>query len=109
MTRNSSRELRDRLRSSATGRSPVSPSPSSAVSTGRSGAVDAGKRKPGTTRYTIDLTPDERRFVRLWAFDNGVDAAAVFRVLLRRLEHDPELADKVLDDLQRMRAESRAR
>lgn len=109
MTRNSSRELRDRLRGSATGRGSASPSRDTAASTARSGAVESGKRKPGTTRYTIDLTPHERRFVRLWAFENGVDAAAVFRVLLRRLEHDPALADQVLDDLQQLRAQSSGR
>ncbi|MDR0358431.1 MAG: hypothetical protein LBJ87_03060, partial [bacterium] len=97
--------LRDRLRGSATGRGSASPSRDAAVSTGRSGAVTTGKRKPGTTRYTIDLTPHERRFVRMWAFENGVDAAAVFRVLLRRLEHDPALADQVLDDLQQPRTQ----
>lgn len=105
MTRNSSRELRDRLRGAATGRGSASPSPDAAASAAPSGAVTTGKRKPGTTRYTIDLTPHERRFVRMWAFENGVDAAAVFRVLLRRLEHDPALADQVLDDLQHVRAE----
>jgi predicted GIY-YIG superfamily endonuclease len=33
--------------------------------------------RPPTTKYTIDLEPDERRALRVFAFDHGVDASAV--------------------------------
>lgn len=60
----------------------------------------APRRKPGTMRYTIDLTPEDRRKLHIFALDNGIaQKAAVVRTLIGLLE-DPVVSDRVLDRLQ---------
>jgi hypothetical protein len=52
-------------------------------------------------RITVDLTRDQHRFVRRFAFDADADASSVFRVLLSLLEEDAKLAKRVLERVER--------
>jgi hypothetical protein len=47
-------------------------------------------------RFTLDLTRQQHRFLRRFAFDAEVDASAVLRALLALLEEDERLAKRVL-------------
>lgn len=49
------------------------------------------------TRYTLDLSREQHRFLKLFAVDAEVDASAVLRALLRVLEADSILATRVSD------------
>ncbi len=52
-------------------------------------------------RYTLDLSPEQHRSLKRFAFDAEVDASAIFRVLLAELGRDPALATRVLDQIRR--------
>ncbi len=52
-------------------------------------------------RYTLDLSPEQHRFLKRFAFDAEVDASAIFRMLLTELGRDPALAARVLDQIRR--------
>lgn len=52
-------------------------------------------------RYTLDLTREQHRFLRRFAFDAETDASVVMRALLALLESDEKLAQRVLSDLER--------
>ncbi len=84
--------------------------PSKTVSTANRIAVEPSERQTveppkrqkkakQKLRYTIDLEPDERRALRVFAFDHGVDASAVIKAVIRLLEHDVVVSDRVLDVL----------
>jgi hypothetical protein len=47
----------------------------------------------------IELEPDERRALRVFAFDHGVDASAVIKAVIRLLENDVVVSERVLDVL----------
>ncbi len=49
-------------------------------------------------RYSIDLEPDQHRFLRRYAFDAEIDASVVLRTVIRLLEHDVALSERVLDE-----------
>ena len=52
-------------------------------------------------RYTIDLDGRLHRVLKLYALDAGVNASEVIRALLRLLEQDPALAERVHELLER--------
>jgi hypothetical protein len=82
----------------------ATPSPSSAA-TPRS-TEPKPRRKPGTMRYTLDLAPEARRKLHVFALDNGVPRhAEVMRTLIDLLD-DPVVSDRVLDRLQAGRTAS---
>lgn len=56
-----------------------------------------GKR---TVRFTLDLSPEQHRFLKRFAFDAEVDGITVLRTLLRLLETDPALAARVRERLE---------
>jgi len=47
-------------------------------------------------RYTLDLSPEQHRSLKRFAFDAEVDASAIVRVLLAELGRDHQLAERVL-------------
>lgn len=47
------------------------------------------------TRYTLDLTREQHRFLKLFALEAEVEASAVLRSLLGELEGDAQLADRI--------------
>jgi len=50
-------------------------------------------------RYTLDLSPEQHRALKRFAFDAEADASAIVRVLLAELGRDPALARRVLDQI----------
>jgi hypothetical protein len=52
-------------------------------------------------RFTLDLTRDQHRFLKRFAFEAETDASVVMRTLLALLQHDEKLARRVLSDLER--------
>lgn len=52
-------------------------------------------------RVTLDLSREQHRFLRRFAFEAEADASAVLRTLLTLLEEDSALAKKALARVQR--------
>ncbi len=46
-------------------------------------------------RYTLDLSREQHRFLKQFALDQEVDASEVMRLLLRQLEQDTGLAQRL--------------
>jgi len=52
-------------------------------------------------RYTLDLSPEQHRFLKRFAFDAEVDASAIVRALLTELDRDFALAERVRGQVRR--------
>lgn len=52
-------------------------------------------------RFTLDLSAEQHKFLRRFALEAETDASQVLRVLLRLLEEDPGLADRVRAELRK--------
>jgi hypothetical protein len=52
-------------------------------------------------RYTLDLSREQHRFLKRFAFDAETDASVVMRALLALLQHDERFARKVRAALDR--------
>jgi hypothetical protein len=52
-------------------------------------------RPPKPIRYTLDLAPDDHRFLKRFAVDAEVNASVIVRALLGQLRSDPDLAARV--------------
>lgn len=76
---------------------PATQAPSRHVENGRRVAPSSKRR----VRYTIDLSPEQHRFLKRFAVDSDVDASAVTRTLLAILEDDERLASRVRESLLR--------
>lgn len=63
-----------------------------------SGARDTGKPKK-TIRTTVDLPPDEHRFLRILAARSRSDGMRVMRTLLREAAEDEDLATRIEERL----------
>jgi hypothetical protein len=50
-------------------------------------------------RYTVDLDPEQHKFLKRFAVEAEVDGSVVVRELLRRLEQDKQLSIAVLQQL----------
>lgn len=51
-------------------------------------------------RFTLDLTLEQHRFLKRFAFDAETDASVVMRALLALLQADEKLARRVLSDVE---------
>ena len=71
------------------------PPPESATTAGAATAPTRGRR----VRYTLDLSPEQHRALKRFAFDAEADASAIVRALLAELGSDPVLARRVLDQI----------
>ncbi len=61
------------------------------------------RRRPApTVRYTIDLIPQERDFLRRLAHDNELDVSNLLRALLKLLDQDPVLVRRMLREAARL-------
>jgi hypothetical protein len=69
--------------------------PESATTAGAATAPTRGRR----VRYTLDLSPEQHRALKRFAFDAEADASAIVRALLAELGSDPALARRVLDQI----------
>ena len=52
-------------------------------------------------RYTLDLSREQHRFLKRYAFEAEIDASVVMRALLSLLEKDETVARKVRSELER--------
>jgi hypothetical protein len=52
-------------------------------------------------RYTLDLSREQHRFLKRYAFDAEIDASVVMRALLALLENDDTVARKLRSQLER--------
>lgn len=68
-----------------------------AVASRRARRGSAGRR--AVTRYTLDLENQQHMFLRLFSLQNDVEASKVCRTLLYLLESDPEVQNRVLNEL----------
>jgi len=63
----------------------------------------AARRGPRAqrVRYTLDLSPEQHRYLKRAALDLQADASAVLRALLTELEGDAELRARVAANVER--------
>jgi hypothetical protein len=52
-------------------------------------------RPPKPVRYTLDLSQDVHKFLRIFAAEAEVDASVIMRALLAELRQDERLAERV--------------
>lgn len=55
------------------------------------------KQKP--IRITLDLDPQQHRFLKYFSIQNGIPSAMTMRCLLYMLETDINLAQRVVDEI----------
>jgi hypothetical protein len=72
-----------------------SPSSGSGAETG----APAGEER--RVRYTLDLSREQHRFLKRYAFEAEIDASVVMRALLSLLEKDETVARRVSSELER--------
>jgi len=65
---------------------------------GRGGHIQAVN--PHTKRLTLDVTPEQDRFLALFGVNHGVKKNPTLRVLIELLEEDDEVRSKVLNLLE---------
>jgi hypothetical protein len=73
--------------------SPTPPSPLPAQTDGRRAVLlpQSGKR----VRFTLDLNPQQHKFLKRFALEAETDASAVVRALLAHLEEDEAMAELI--------------
>jgi len=71
---------------------------SQATKRGRGGHIEAVN--PHTKRLTLDITPEQDRFLALFGVNHGVKKNPTLRVLIELLEEDDEVRSKVLELLE---------
>lgn len=106
----SARDILARARGTLEGRvaNDTATAPEEAVTTARSEEKPRRRRTPppNTTRYTIDLEPADRQFVRRWSLENDITIAQAFRAFIHLLEHAPEIEDRVISQVVKDREEA---
>ncbi|MBC9705820.1 MAG: hypothetical protein H9W81_12785 [Enterococcus sp.] len=55
--------------------------------------------KRETVRFTLDLDPEQHRFLKLYSLENGVKASVILRALVYLLEVDETIANRVIDEI----------
>jgi hypothetical protein len=58
-------------------------------------------REDPRVRYTLDLSREQHRFLKRFAFDAETDASVVMRAMLALLQHDERFARRVRAALER--------
>lgn len=66
----------------------------------RKGAIPTPEQ---TTRFSLDLDPDEHRQMMVFALDHGVRGSVVGRVLVEMLNSDQSIRDRVASRLEELR------
>jgi hypothetical protein len=85
-------DLLERMRTTATRDiTPTSPPPADRAAGVPMAAVTPGRR----IRFTLDLSPEQHRFLKRFALDAEVDASLVARALLTLLESDAATGGRV--------------
>ena len=74
------------------------PTVSQVTKRGRGGHIQAVN--PHTKRLTLDVTPEQDRFLALFGVNHGVKKNPTLRVLIELLEEDDEVRSKVLNLLE---------
>jgi len=69
---------------------------------GRGGHIQAVN--PHTKRLTLDITPEQNRFLALFGVNHGVKKNPTLRAMIQLLEGDDEVKDKVLNLLEEQKA-----
>jgi non-canonical (house-cleaning) NTP pyrophosphatase len=88
----------DRMRAAAQGRTTAAMTPPAPVDSEQPEQVEKPKqRKPAMSRYTIDLTHEDRKFMIHWATDNEIDRSDAFRAFISLLRDRPDMTDLVRD------------
>ena len=106
MTKKAS-DVLSRMRGAATRDKPISTLPEEPEVSAAEGEVGAGESAISTpaaprakpVRYTIDLSREQHRFLKRFAFDAEVDTSKVVRALLTHLEQNEDLRDVVLKQI----------
>lgn len=52
-----------------------------------------------TIRFSVDLDPEQHRFLKLFSIENGIQASVIMRALIYQLEVNEELANRVIDEI----------
>lgn len=60
-------------------------------------AQDASHRS--TIRFSVDLDPEQHKFLKLFSIENGIQASVIMRALIYQLEVNEELANRVIDEI----------
>lgn len=68
---------------------------------GHQAATPAGPGDERRVRYTLDLSREQHRFLKYFAFDAGTDASVVMRALLALLQNDERVARRVRSEVER--------
>lgn len=55
--------------------------------------------KRETVRFTLDLDPEQHRFLKLYSLENGVKASVILRALVYLLEVDEAISNRVIDEI----------
>jgi hypothetical protein len=66
----------------------------------RTSGSDTTREEERRVRYTLDLSREQHRFLKRFAFEAEVDASVVMRKLLALLATDDVLTRRVLSDLE---------
>lgn len=52
-----------------------------------------------TIRFSVDLDPEQHKFLKLFSIENGIQASVIMRALIYQLEINEELANRVIDEI----------
>jgi len=74
------------------------PAVSQATKRGRGGHIQAVN--PHTKRLTLDITPEQDRFLALFGVNHGVKKNPTLRAMIQLLEEDDGVRSRVLDLLE---------
>lgn len=66
----------------------------------RKGAIPTPEK---TTRFSLDLDPDEHRQMMVFALDHGVKGSVVGRLLVEMLNNDSTIRDRIATRLEELR------
>jgi len=78
------------------------PAASQAMKRGRGGHIQAVN--PHTKRLTLDITPEQDRFLALFGVNHGVKKNPTLRAMIELLEGDDDVRAKVLNLLEAQKA-----
>ena len=103
MTTTKTSDLAARLKASATGSRAIGPSPSPSDLIGK--AVEVQQTAPPApapfqaVRFQVNMSKEQHRFIRQFAFESDTDISTIIRLLLTRIEDEPVFAEEVRSQL----------